>query len=220
MVYKLEKWQRFWRLTLLWECIHQPWWIIERCICDCGNEKWVTHSNLIKWSVMSCWCLLRDIAREKQKKNCIKHWLWKGKNRFSRIYQWIRRRCKNPNDKAYPQYWGRWIKMSWNSIEEFYNEMWVSYEEHIKKYGEKNTTIDRIDVNWDYCKENCRRATMKEQQNNRSNNSFIEIEWNTYWIQEFAEKYKIKYWTAKYRMRMYKEWKMSYESLTHVWKIY
>lgn len=46
--------------------------------------------------------------------------------------------------------------------------MWESYEAHVKEYWEKDTTIDRIDVNWDYCKDNCRWATYKEQFENRN----------------------------------------------------
>ena len=95
--------------------------------------------------------------------------------------------------------------------------MYESYIEHINIYWEKDTTIERINTNWDYCKDNCRRATMKEQQNNRTNNTYIEIEWKKYWIQEFANKYNIKYSTAKYRIRMYKKWIMSYENLTCIW---
>ncbi len=48
--------------------------------------------------------------------------------------------------------------------------MGEGYISHVCEYWEKDTTIDRIDVDWDYCKDNCRRATMREQQNNRSNN--------------------------------------------------
>lgn len=217
----LKKWEKFWRLTLLWESIsnkHNN--VVEKCICECGKEKWVTHHELVKWIVRSCWCLLSDTAREKQKKMCIKHWLWTWKNRFSRIYQWIRRRCKNKNDRAYPNYWGRWIQIKWNSILEFYNDMYESYINHCNEFWEKNTTIDRIDVNWDYCKENCKRSTYKEQQNNRTNNSHIEIDWIIYSPTTFAEKFKINYNAAKYRMRMYRNGKMSYETLTHVGNCY
>lgn len=148
------------------------------------------------------------------------HWLWSWKNRFCRIYQWIRRRCKNKNDRAYPRYWGRWIQIKRNSIEEFYVDMHESYIRHCEEYWEKNTTIDRIDTNWHYSKENCRWATVKEQNNNRRDNSHVEIDWVQYTPTTFAEKFKINCDTARYRMRMYRDGKMSYESLTHVGKCY
>lgn len=58
--------------------------------------------------------------------------------------------------------------------------MWESYIKHIKQHWEKNTTIDRIDVNWNYCKENCRRATQKEQMNNMRENVPMEYNWKKY----------------------------------------
>ena len=95
--------------------------------------------------------------------------------------------------------------------------MHESYVEHCEKYWEKDTTIDRIDVNWDYCKDNCKWSTYKEQQNNRTNNSHVVIDWVQYSPYTFAEKFNIKYCTAKNRMNMYRNGKISYETLTHIW---
>lgn len=95
--------------------------------------------------------------------------------------------------------------------------MYPSYIEHLNKYWEMDTTIDRIDNNWDYCKENCKWATRIEQNNNRRDNSYVEIDWIRYNTHQFAEKFNLKYDTAKYRMRMYRNGNMPYETLIHIW---
>lgn len=55
--------------------------------------------------------------------------------------------------------------------------MYESYLDHVKEYWEKNTTIDRINPSWNYCKENCRRATIKEQNYNKRTTVKAIIDW-------------------------------------------
>jgi hypothetical protein len=101
--------------------------------------------------------------------------------RFYNIWKRMKDRCNNQNNIDYHRYGGRGIKVcdSWTSnFENFRDDMYESYLCHSEINGEKNTSIDRIDTNGNYCKENCKWSTPQEQRLNQrqSRNSLKKFE--------------------------------------------
>lgn len=99
----------------------------------------------------------------------------------------IVQRCNDPKATSYPRYGALGIKNLWSSFEEFRDDMYESYLEHVAEFGERQTTIDRIDSKGHYCKENCRWATMKEQARNTKKNHYLTFNGKTQTISAWAE---------------------------------
>lgn len=161
--------------------------------CDCGNEIIKNMENVLRSHTKSCGCLLN--------KGNLKHGL--SNTRFYSIWAGIKNRCFCKGWETYKKYGGCGITVcnEWSKFENFKNNMYKEYLEHVNKYGEKNTTIDRIDSKGDYRKDNCRWATYEKQANNIKTNIFYEYKGERKTIREWEKKYNIKRGTLWARLR-------------------
>lgn len=102
--------------------------------------------------------------------------------RLYKIWDRMKQRCRNPNNTNYKHYGERGIEVceDWNDFSNFMN--W-SYE---NGYNE-SLSIDRIDVNGNYCPDNCRWVSQKEQNNNKRNNHYLTFGGRTLTLAEWGD---------------------------------
>lgn len=159
--------QRFGKLVVLSFAEKDKWgnWKFV-CKCDCGKEKAVVSHSLRTNQTKSCGCMSSNATIGIRS---TKHGFapYGHPNSFYNRYCTMVDRINNPKNKKWKDYGGRGIKNTWGSFIEFRNDMYESYLQHVKDFGQKNTSIDRIDVNGHYQRSNCRWTTAKEQANNK-----------------------------------------------------
>jgi len=130
------------------------------CLCDCGNMTIVDSRNLRTGKVKSCGCLRKKTMAAIS----TTHGMGNKKDRLYSIWLGMRARCFNKRHRAYHRYGGRGITicLSWLEFPIFHD--WAL------SHGYKtNLSIDRINNDGNYESSNCRWATSKEQNNNKSN---------------------------------------------------
>lgn len=152
--------KRFGRLTVISFDESSKKWL---CKCDCGNQKLVSRCHLMDGHSRSCGCLNSEITSNRNYRHGF------SKTRLYKIYYGILQRCNNQRNPAYPDYGGRGIHIckEWSKgFEEF--RLWAMSHGY-----SDDLSIDRIDVNGNYCPENCRWATQKEQCNNTRKNIMV-----------------------------------------------
>lgn len=137
---------------------------IWKCVCACGSVHFVSTGDLTRTdqrAIRSCGCLKKDLwlkARTKHGKS--------GKNRTYLAWQNMRRRCFDKNRPDYKHYGGRGISVC---------KSWDDFSIFVRDLGEcpKNGSLERIDVNGNYCPENCRWIDKKDQPKNARSNISI-----------------------------------------------
>jgi hypothetical protein len=167
--------ERFGRLTVLRReekrpGAHTAYWT---CQCDCGTVKSVSTTALKGGYSQSCGCLRRELRRNSRHKNPHLYQVWQD----------MRQRCTNPNNKYFGRYGGRGISVCAEWAEE-YEPFYTWAVAHGYQSG---LQIDRIDNDGDYTPDNCRWATAMENTNNRSVTRRITYQGETHTFREWAE---------------------------------
>jgi hypothetical protein len=92
----------------------------------------------------------------------------------------MRDRCLNPKSKDYPNWGGRGVEICerWGVFENFLDDMGFRPEGH---------TIGRMDNDGDYCPDNCKWETYKQQQRNKRNTNWITRDGETKSVSTWSE---------------------------------
>lgn len=121
--------------------------------------------------------------------------------KFYNTYRRILQRTSDKNCPKYKDYGGRGISCEWKSFDEFKKDMIKEYKKACASIGEKNISIERINNDGNYCKENCKWIKFTEQAKNRRNNTKIYYD-NVLWnIGELENKYNITRNLIQYRIK-------------------
>lgn len=175
--------RRFGRLLVLRRSTEKAHYARWECQCDCGAITSASSKKLLNGQTKSCGCLRKEVSRDRM----LKHGLC-GTKAFG-VWRGMIRRCYDTKAKSYPRYGGRGILVC--------SEWRQSFVAFHQDMGDPlpGMTLEREDTNGPYCKENCRWATMKEQQNNRTNNRLISCRGKTLTVAQWSELRGINYGT-------------------------
>lgn len=188
--------QTFNRLTVLYRDINREaqrkaegkaqvtYWMAE---CECGTVRSFPRNTLLGGRAQSCGCLALERVT-------------KHGDKGTRLYSiWIdmKRRTVNPNRDDFHLYGLRGISV----CPEWENDYLAFKRWSLANGYSDELTIDRIDNDGDYCPENCKWSTLKQQANNTRQNVHVEIDGRTQTIAQWADESGLHYSTVYSRYR-------------------
>jgi hypothetical protein len=164
-----------------------------RCRCECGGTIDVIPSRLVSDRVKSCGCLPRPVKRTREQ--AITH--GQTDSPIYLIWRSMIDRCHNPSNHSFASYGGRGIEVDlrWRS----------SFQVFADDMGPRPTpkhSIDRIDNDRGYGRDNCRWATRAEQAINTRANVWIEFRGERRTLAEWANVLGVSLGTLHNRIKL------------------
>ena len=145
-----------------------------KCECQCGNIVYVSAGNIKTGRKKSCGCLMSkgDLTR----------------NPLYDSYKNAQRRCNvvgDKNNRTYKSYGLRGIKFLYSDFSEFCDDLQSTWF--------PGASLERIDVDGDYCVGNCKWILLKEQQKNKTTTRYITFNGVTKCLADWARDINVEY---------------------------
>ena len=143
------------------------------CKCDCGNIVIKYERVLMRGYGLSCGCFSVQDCPSREK--------------LYNVWTSIKQRCYNQNDKYYENYGGRGIIVcdEWKNDYLIFRE-WAYENGYNPEDSFHLCTVDRIDVNGNYCPDNCRIVSRKVQNDNTTRTIYVTHNGETHTLKEWS----------------------------------
>lgn len=167
------------------------------CKCVCGNEISLKSFELISGHRKSCGCFHNGLS----------------KHPLRSVYVNMITRCYNKKAHNYKYYGGKGVRVCDEWKDSFYSfYKWAIVNGYDVEH-KKDSQLDRIDSNGDYCPENCRFVDRYVQANNKGNNVRVLFKGEMLTHREIYNKYcTVNYHT--FLTRIYSGWDLEEAALT------
>lgn len=166
------------------------------CRCDCGNYRKAFAKQLNNKEVTMCENCIKNRHRETSYDIKYRN---KVRLHLRNILGQMKRRCYNPNCESYKYYGGRGITICKEWLENSQN----FYEWALSAGYNIGLSIERKDVNGNYCPENCCFIPISEQSLNRNNTLIISYENKRIPVGEMVRELGIDYYSFVSYLKKY-----------------